>query len=219
MLPRWCFPLPLPLPLACGGHRHHDAERGGRAPVGGHHQRRERRRGLLRHDEPGVAPADGVIDKGPQLAGLQRHRRQPDHRWSSAFSDPQWLEVDLGSTRPICQVAIHRDRLRQGLPDPDPRVTAQSTWKSPWRASWLPGLQEIPPRHIAAPLRQGRIFRALSTRRMVDALTPWPSASSSASLPSGHPETHFRAPHGDNVRVLRRGRLGGLSCEYSQIIG
>jgi F5/8 type C domain/Beta-1,3-glucanase/Putative Ig domain len=28
-------------------------------------------------------------------------------RWSSAFSDPQWLEVDLGSTQSICQVAIH----------------------------------------------------------------------------------------------------------------
>jgi hypothetical protein len=28
-------------------------------------------------------------------------------RWSSAFADPQWLEVDLGSTQAICQVAIH----------------------------------------------------------------------------------------------------------------
>ena len=28
-------------------------------------------------------------------------------RWSSAFSDPQWLEVDLGSTQNICQVVIH----------------------------------------------------------------------------------------------------------------
>ena len=28
-------------------------------------------------------------------------------RWSSAFSDPQWLEVDLGSTQSVCQVAIH----------------------------------------------------------------------------------------------------------------
>src|SRR4029077_1703571 len=27
-------------------------------------------------------------------------------RWSSAFSDPQWLEVDLGSTRSICQVVL-----------------------------------------------------------------------------------------------------------------
>jgi hypothetical protein len=28
-------------------------------------------------------------------------------RWSSAFSDPQWLEVDLGSTQSICQVVIN----------------------------------------------------------------------------------------------------------------
>jgi hypothetical protein len=27
-------------------------------------------------------------------------------RWSSAFSDPQWLEVDLGSTQTICQVGL-----------------------------------------------------------------------------------------------------------------
>jgi len=27
-------------------------------------------------------------------------------RWSSAFSDPQWLEVDLGSSKTICQVAL-----------------------------------------------------------------------------------------------------------------
>ncbi|HEY0808313.1 MAG TPA: discoidin domain-containing protein, partial [Pseudonocardiaceae bacterium] len=28
-------------------------------------------------------------------------------RWSSAFSDPQWLQVDLGATQPVCQVVIH----------------------------------------------------------------------------------------------------------------
>jgi hypothetical protein len=28
-------------------------------------------------------------------------------RWSSAFSDPQWLQVDLGSTRTICQVGLN----------------------------------------------------------------------------------------------------------------
>jgi F5/8 type C domain/Beta-1,3-glucanase len=27
-------------------------------------------------------------------------------RWSSAFSDPQWLQVDLGSTQTICQVVL-----------------------------------------------------------------------------------------------------------------
>jgi hypothetical protein len=28
-------------------------------------------------------------------------------RWSSAFSDPQWLEVDLGSSKTICQVTLN----------------------------------------------------------------------------------------------------------------
>src|SRR5690242_13127435 len=28
-------------------------------------------------------------------------------RWSSAFSDPQWLEVDLGSSQSICQVTLN----------------------------------------------------------------------------------------------------------------
>jgi hypothetical protein len=28
-------------------------------------------------------------------------------RWSSAFSDPQWLEVDLGTTQTICQVVLN----------------------------------------------------------------------------------------------------------------
>ncbi|HEV2638561.1 MAG TPA: carbohydrate-binding protein [Actinocrinis sp.] len=28
-------------------------------------------------------------------------------RWSSAFTDPQWLEVDLGSTQSICQVVLN----------------------------------------------------------------------------------------------------------------
>jgi len=28
-------------------------------------------------------------------------------RWSSAFADPQWIQVDLGSSQPICQVLIN----------------------------------------------------------------------------------------------------------------
>ena len=28
-------------------------------------------------------------------------------RWSSAFSDPQWLEVDLGSSQSICGVTLN----------------------------------------------------------------------------------------------------------------
>src|SRR5260221_466672 len=28
-------------------------------------------------------------------------------RWSSAFSDPQWLQVDLGSSQPICHIDLN----------------------------------------------------------------------------------------------------------------
>src|SRR5215467_14085594 len=28
-------------------------------------------------------------------------------RWSSAFSDPQWIQVDLGSTQSICRVGLN----------------------------------------------------------------------------------------------------------------
>jgi hypothetical protein len=27
-------------------------------------------------------------------------------RWSSAFSDPQWLQVDLGTSQTICEVTL-----------------------------------------------------------------------------------------------------------------
>ena len=27
-------------------------------------------------------------------------------RWSSAFADPQWIYVDLGSSQPVCQVIL-----------------------------------------------------------------------------------------------------------------
>jgi hypothetical protein len=30
-----------------------------------------------------------------------------DTRWSSAFSDPQWLSVDLGSVQPVCKVVLN----------------------------------------------------------------------------------------------------------------
>ena len=41
-------------------------------------------------------------------------------RWSSAFSDPQWLQVDLGATATITQVvAALGGGVRHGVPDPD----------------------------------------------------------------------------------------------------
>jgi hypothetical protein len=44
--------------------------------------------------ENGTFPASAAVDGN---AGT---------RWSSAFSDRQWLEVDLGSSQAICQVVL-----------------------------------------------------------------------------------------------------------------
>ncbi|MEU4396776.1 discoidin domain-containing protein [Kribbella sp. NPDC023855] len=45
--------------------------------------------------ENGGTPASAAVDGNPGT------------RWSSAFADPQWLQVDLGSTQAICQVVLN----------------------------------------------------------------------------------------------------------------
>jgi beta-glucanase (GH16 family) len=44
--------------------------------------------------ESGAFPASAAVDGNP------------GSRWSSAQSDPQWIQVDLGSTRTICRVVL-----------------------------------------------------------------------------------------------------------------
>ncbi|WP_240942783.1 discoidin domain-containing protein [Planosporangium thailandense] len=44
--------------------------------------------------ESGAFPASAAVDGNPGT------------RWSSQFSDPQWLQVDLGRTQQVCQVVL-----------------------------------------------------------------------------------------------------------------
>ncbi|WP_052070188.1 discoidin domain-containing protein [Streptacidiphilus albus] len=62
----------------------------------------------------GCGTADIALDQ-PTTASSEQNSSFPPQdatdgnlgtRWSSAFSDPQWLEVDLGSTQQICQVTL-----------------------------------------------------------------------------------------------------------------
>ena len=46
-------------------------------------------------ENPGPFPASAAVDGNTGT------------RWSSAFSDPQWLRVDLGATATICQVVLN----------------------------------------------------------------------------------------------------------------
>ena len=52
-------------------------------------------------------PTSASSIQGPSWPASNATDGNLSTRWSSAFSDPQWLEVDLGSTQPICQAAIH----------------------------------------------------------------------------------------------------------------
>jgi hypothetical protein len=52
-------------------------------------------------------PTTASSEQGPAWPASNATDGNLSTRWSSAFSDPQWLEVDLGSTQSICQVVIH----------------------------------------------------------------------------------------------------------------
>ena len=65
-------------------------------------------------------------------------------RWSSAFSDPQWLQVDLGATRHHQPGrAALGGRLRQGVPDPDLRPTAPPGRRSTRTTTGTGGTQTL----------------------------------------------------------------------------
>lgn len=56
-----------------------------------------------------VAPGSPATASSSQDAGLAASAAvdgNPGTRWASAASDPQWLRVDLGSTRTICRVVL-----------------------------------------------------------------------------------------------------------------
>ncbi len=52
-------------------------------------------------------PTTASSEEGPRRPPSNATDGNLSTRWSSAYSDPQWLEVDLGSTRSICQVVIY----------------------------------------------------------------------------------------------------------------
>jgi hypothetical protein len=52
-------------------------------------------------------PTTASSTQGPSWPASNATDGNLSTRWSSAFSDPQWLEVDLGSGQPVCQVVIH----------------------------------------------------------------------------------------------------------------
>jgi len=62
-------------------------------------------------------------------------------RWSSAFSDPQWIQVDLGSSVSVCQVTLNWEAAfatggSTTAEDRDPRRWLQGTLTVDWSSSF-----------------------------------------------------------------------------------
>ena len=84
---------------------------------------------LLTAAAPPAAAADLLSQGRPATASSTENAATPASaavdgntgtRWSSAFSDPQWLQVDLGATATISQVVLQLGgRVRPRVPDPD----------------------------------------------------------------------------------------------------
>lgn len=68
-------------------------------------------------------PATASSIEGAHLSAAKAVDGDQGTRWSSTFSDPQWIQVDLGSSKSICQVGLSweaaygRDFTIQASPD------------------------------------------------------------------------------------------------------
>ena len=51
-----------------------------------------------------IPPSRFGVTEGP---GVERRGREHRHSWSSGFSDPQWIYVDLGATHTISKVVLN----------------------------------------------------------------------------------------------------------------
>lgn len=58
---------------------------------------------LLSKAKPALASSDEGLNLTPNLA----FDDSPNSRWSSAFSDPQWLQVDLGASKQVQAVRLY----------------------------------------------------------------------------------------------------------------
>ena len=80
-------------------------------------------------------------------------------RWSSQFSDPQWLEVDLGATHTISQVVLNWETAyATALPDPDleRRHQLDHDLLDDHRNRWCPDLARVRVRTLCADVRHNQ---------------------------------------------------------------
>lgn len=105
-------------------------------------------------------PATSSSVEGDNLAPRFAVDGDPGTRWSSAFSDPQWIGVDLGQVWLVTQVVL-RWEVAYGV-DYDLAVSTDgTTWRTVWRTTdGAGGVRDV--RIVATP---ARFVRMNGTRR------------------------------------------------------
>jgi hypothetical protein len=131
-------------------------------------------------------------------------------RWSSAVGDPQWLQIDLGSTQQICQVVLRWEAAYATAFQIQLSSTA-TTWTTIY--STTTGTGGVQTLNVTGSGRYLRIYMTARATGYGDSLwevevrtgsTPSPSASASVS-PSASPSTQ---PSPSGSPVVGGGSLG-----------
>ncbi len=133
----------------------------------------------------------------------------PTTRWSSAFSDPQWVQVDLGSVQNIGRVWLSWENAF--APDYSIQVSSDgNTWSTIYSTTNGPGSIN----DLAAP-GSGRYVRMYGTQRATQyGYSLWDFEVFSALTPQ-----LTIAPSGTNVVVSWPNTLNGWSLQASPVLG
>ncbi len=131
----------------------------------------------------------------------------PGTRWSSAFGDPQWIQVDLGQTATVSQVAAQLGGgVRDGLPAADLRRRQQLVLdlQHHHRCRRQPDAE----RHRHRPLRPPAQH----------ASAPPSGATRSGSSRSSVPRRRYRPRPGQQAAVVQQAGVGLDAAERRQLL-
>jgi hypothetical protein len=85
------------------------------------------------------------LESGSQYPASAATDGNLNTRWSSAYSDPQWLQVDLGATKQICQVAIDWQNPANATAFQIQTSNDASTWTTIYATTTSTGGSEVLP--------------------------------------------------------------------------
>ncbi|GAA4253825.1 peroxidase family protein [Dactylosporangium darangshiense] len=118
------------------------------------------RTGCAAADNARGRPATASSTEGAATPASAAVDGNPGTRWSSAFSDPQWIQVDLGVTRRLCLIVLNWQNSYASAFSIQTSATGTGGWTTVYSTTTGPGgLQVLP---VGGT---GRYVRVLGTAR------------------------------------------------------